>query len=57
MNKPETTQAPQQPKDPQDQDTRKRSYEPPAILSSRIFHKVLLATPQPGIPGCDTGYP
>ena len=34
------------------QDHLKAPYEPPQIVSSRIFHKVLLASPQPGIPGC-----
>jgi hypothetical protein len=36
----------------QPQQVLKAPYEPPRIASSRIFHKVLLASPQPGIPGC-----
>lgn len=36
----------------QAQELLKAPYEPPRISSSRIFHKVLLASPQPGIPGC-----
>ena len=30
-----------------------RTYEPPQIVSSKIFHKVMMSTPQPGFPGCD----
>jgi hypothetical protein len=32
----------------------KRDYESPRIVSSKIFHKVMLSTPQPGFPGCTT---
>lgn len=30
------------------------AYVPPQITSSKIFHKVLLTSPAPGIPGCST---
>lgn len=32
----------------------RKPYTAPRIASSRIFHKVMLATPQPGFPGCST---
>lgn len=31
----------------------RRAYEAPKIISSKIFHRVMLNTPQPGFPGCD----
>ncbi len=34
--------------------TTRRPYQAPRIVSSRIFHKVMLASPQPGFPGCST---
>ncbi len=55
-NKPNTDADAAQPQDLL-QDKAGKAYQPPRIVSSKIFHKVLLATPQPGIPGCDTGYP
>lgn len=32
----------------------RKPYTAPRIASSRIFHKVMLASPQPGFPGCST---
>lgn len=30
----------------------RQAYQAPKIVSSKIFHKVMLSTPQPGFPGC-----
>jgi hypothetical protein len=35
-----------------ERDPLKQAYEAPRIVSSKIFHKVMLSTPQPGFPGC-----
>ncbi len=38
----------------QPEQVERRSYQPPTITTSGIFHKVLLAGPADGIPGCST---
>lgn len=44
---------PQPPKVAQSSPSR-RPYVAPRIVSSKIFHKVMLSSPTPGFPGCST---